>query len=893
MSGEIEMALTGARAFSVVRHALSGEVVEESPVLSEPAFTRLLSALQGTQARPSPLDLAVLIRHVLRHHAMQQEGGEAVRTFVHAGDGWPTEQQWRQVGIDVQPAADGFWLSAQPWRPTWMPDVGADGVDGTAAQAAERRALQATPGDPFLAGLHRQNYHSAGQRAAVRAALTTPPDATLLICLPTGEGKSLIFQAIAQYGFGDGESGAGVTLVITPTVALALDHERAALELGLPDQPRAYIGGQDHALMNQLIIERIADGTQGLCFASPEAACGPLRPALMRAARAGRLRALVVDEAHLVDAWGGNFRSEFQILSGVRHDLLKEQAGAPAFRTILLSATITPQAEATLKALFGAEVDGRPGQYEISAAVKLRPEIEYWVAPLTWEDERRVRVREAVCHLPRPAILYTTRVKDANRWYSELREMGFRRIACVTGETDSVTRQSIIDGWRDGSIDLVVGTSAFGLGIDNPHIRTVIHACIPETLDRFYQEVGRGGRDGRACISLLIPTGRDRETAAGLNKRRTITVERGFQRWQAMFAHPDRTHHGGNVFTLRLDVPPGFDERDIDMLSGRNTDWNTRTLTLMATSGLITLLGAGLRASAPVETDDALAAGPREVSGDAAVPPAAVSGVYQTVRIREPRHLDLAVWAQVVEPQRAALAEANRQSLHRMLDFLEQSQCVADILAPQYELRSRQSAADDATPAQASASDIQVHVARACGGCGYCRAIGRTSYSETPKVTRYPWPPLPVPRDLVDDTNRLVIYYSPATHPIARMSTPSRADRRRALEALAALLRGRAHNVIVLPDAGLDLVSVQGELPHWPLFLGEHMVSSQLPPGPTLVIVPPGARLTSLQLAPQDHARIFLLPEDYSDPSRPGTPLRDSYDGREIEWGALLRELHL
>jgi hypothetical protein len=115
------------------------------------------------------------------------------------------------------------------------------------------------------------------------------------------------------------------------------------------------------------------------------------------------------------------------------------------------------------------------------------------------------------------------------------------------------------------------------------------------------------------------------------------------------------------------------------------------------------------------------------------------------------------------------------------------------------------------------------------------------------------------------------------------------------MEALATLLRGRIHNVIVLPDAGLDLVSIQGALPHWPLFLGEHVVSSQLPPGPTLIIAPPGARLTSLQLAPQeqDHARIFLLPDEFLDPSRPGIPLRESYGGREVEWEALLRELHL
>jgi len=882
--------LTGASAFGAVQHVLRGGVVEPR-MLSEPAFARLYSALDSTWVRPSPLDLAVLIRHALRYHALQQENGESVRTFVLRGDGWPTAEQWKQVGIDALQVDNGFWVSAQPWCPTWMPHVGKDGVDGAAAQAAERRKLQAVLGDPFLVDLHRESYHSAGQRAAMRAALTTPPGATLLVCLPTGEGKSLIFHAIAKYGFGDGESGVGVTLVITPTVALALDHERAALDLGLPDQPRAYIGGQDHALTNQLIVERIAEGTQGLCFASPEAVCGPLRFALTSAAHGGRLRALVVDEAHLVDAWGGNFRSEFQILSGVRHDLLREQGTAPAFRTILLSATITPQAESTLKMLFGVEVDGNPGQFAISAAVRLRPEIEYWVAPLCREVDRRARVLEAVCHLPRPAILYTTEVRDADHWYAELREIGFRRIACVTGKTDNFQRQSVIEGWRDGSIDLVVGTSAFGLGIDNPHVRTVIHACIPETLDRFYQEVGRGGRDGHASISLLIPTEFDRKTAGGLNKTRLITVERGIQRWQAMFSHPDSKYLGGNMFTLRLDVPPGFSEDDIDMLSGRNTDWNTRTVTLMATSGLITLLGAGLQSALTSEAAPSVSSVEGSVTGSA-LPPMA-HGVFQTIRIRDPRHLDPDIWAQVIEPQRVALAKANRQSLKSMLDFLKQAQCVADTLAPQYELKPDQVSQGDAALVQVSSSDV--HVARACGGCGYCRESGREPYSELTTATWYPWLPLPAPRNLVDETNRLIIYYSSATHSAARASVASRAGRRRDQEALAALLRNRIRNVIVLEDSELDLISVQRELPHWPLFHSDQLYFPHLPPGPTLVVVPPGVGLTTHQLAPQreDRARIFLVPEGLEDPTRPGIPLRESYDGREVEWDDLLRELHL
>jgi ATP-dependent DNA helicase RecQ len=111
-------------------------------------------------------------------------------------------------------------------------------------------------------------------------------------------------------------SEGGLTLVVTPTVALAIDHENAALEKGF-EKPMAYRAG--NAENNDALVQRIREDAQSLCFASPEAICGPLRSVLTQAAVRGRLRALVVDEAHLIDGWGTGFRTEFQILAGIRH----------------------------------------------------------------------------------------------------------------------------------------------------------------------------------------------------------------------------------------------------------------------------------------------------------------------------------------------------------------------------------------------------------------------------------------------------------------------------------------------------------------------------------------------------------------------------------------------
>lgn len=146
-------------------------------------------------------------------------------------------------------------------------------------------------------------------------------------------------------------------------------------------------------------------------------------------------------------------------------------------RTVLLTATLTSRSARTLQTLF----DG-PGSFGVVSAAQLRPEIDYWVAAASGPDEREQHVLEALLHLPRPAILYVTQVHDARSWYARLSDLGFERLRCIHGETPSDARAETVKAWGEGSVDLVVGTSAFGLGIDNAEVRAVVHACVPETL---------------------------------------------------------------------------------------------------------------------------------------------------------------------------------------------------------------------------------------------------------------------------------------------------------------------------------------------------------------------------------------------------------------------------
>lgn len=812
------MNLSGAQAFASLRGLMSrSQPAGHAPTLLEPAFERLRGALADRLA--SPLDRAVLLRHVLLFETARRGGSPAAE--VELADDWGVD--WDRSGLDVALHGGLVRVKAKPWTPRWL--RGSDrGVDTWAASEVERRfaAGSAVGGDPFLAQLGLDTYRSRGQRAAARAVLTTPPGMTLAVVLATGEGKSLLFRLVDAIGFaGQAPDGRrGVTLVVVPTVALALDQEAAAGR----DAPRAWVGGASER--NAAIAEAVRAGTQGLCFASPEAACGPLRRPLLEAARAGVLRALVIDEAHLVDAWGTGFRTEFQTLAGLQHELLTASPLTFEPRTICLSATLGDAARETLETLFGAR------GFRVLSAARLRPEPDYWIADSTDQAGRATRVLEALRHVPRPAILYVTRVRDAEDWRCQLAAAGFGRVRMVHGGTGAAEREAVLDAWRRGTLDLVVATSAFGLGIDYPHVRSVLHACVPETLDRYYQEVGRGGRDGRSCLSLVLPAFGDAEIAREINETVVIGLPRGRERWASMFNGPKR-HLDGDRFALRIDVAPGGGAGDIDMVGERSTDWNARTLTLLARAGVLRLLG-----------------GSEQAVRDAA------QERWQSVEILDHDHLAAATWDRRVAPVRRRIAATNARNLGLMQKLLSQAgSCPADLLRELYS---------DAGPV--------------CSRCEICRHDpdhARRCAPDAEPVS--PWlcqAPVKEPvRSLLDHGNRLVVKLDEGM--LARRRLP---------DVLARLAGFGLRNLVVFGDADPDFDRAIDNLRDLVAFVARDAIpgASALPPGPEIVLVGAGAALRPAHLAARatGQERILIVRPDTRSPSRPQLPLDACHDGR-------------
>lgn len=823
------------------------------PASSCGACTRLMTAVNSDAG---PADLAVLVRQVLQREAARRltlsDNPPVPRLSVPRRAPWPVREVWESAGVRTIADGSGRWsVSADEWRPTWLAGADTKPPNVPLALPEPRRPHEReVQGDPVLAAVNRTKYRVTGQRDSMRAILTAPAGATLLVNLPTGAGKSLCAQLPAVL------DADGLTIVVVPTTALCIDQEKAVHERlpALGTHGLAYYSTPD-GQRNRDIRHRIRQGEQRIVFTSPEALSGSLAESVYIAAEAGRLQWLVVDEAHTVEAWGDEFRPAFQELAGLRRDLMRVDPRKAKFRTLLLSATVTGGVLQTLQTLFGD-----PGPFGMAAAVQLRPEIAYWRAFCPSEPEQRARVLEAVMHLPRPAILYATRVDAADAWRRVLSEAGFRRLDVVTGRTSASDRERILGRWRTGQTDLVVGTSAFGLGVDQQDVRAVIHACVPENLDRYYQEVGRGGRDGKACLSLVLDTARDTKDAAGINGRAIISVDLGLPRWTEMFRQKVRLE--GDRYRVPLSAAATF-----GMAGDYHESWNARLLNLMARAGLIAL---DFERPPPPPAADAQAEADHAVGDDDPM----LHARSRVIRVLDPGHLERAVWDSRVEPCRVETARSTRRYFDLLKSALNgRERCIADTLAEMYAIPGR------------------AVVSGACGGCAYCRGRGDEPWATEMPLIDSPWPrPAAIGAGLAERMrggNAWAVFYDPAS--LVNW-------KERILPAVHWLTTQGVRNVVLPLAWREDWASALAERRR-PVMLYEFEEFDPLllARAGTLVLHPPQAALPEDAHLPTatDDPRVIMLPEGVADPSAPHRALRDVIRCPSTTVNQLTRDLGL
>ena len=673
---------------------------------------RIAGALQSAWNGPAgSADAAVLLRQVLRCDDVRRNADEpagGVDAESRATSAWldvahcrsfPPNYPWNDFGLEAHPRNGvSTRIRAAPWMPRWLDCDSVPAVDHDVSDLRVVRRDESIRGDPFLSLIDEDftTYRTPGQRAAVRSALIASAGSTLVVNLPTGGGKTLAMLAPAVTAPASGS----VSVVVVPTVALAIDQQRRYANQH-PEAPlTAYHGGLTSDQKADFRA-RLRSGNQPILFTNPEALVTSLARPISSAASGGRLRLLAIDEAHIVASWGDAFRPHFHALAGLRTHLLREAnaAGHEAFKTVLASATITEDTLLLLEGLFG-----QPGPFLHVGAPVVRPEPSFWPAPMADTDERDARIIESLRHLPRPAIVYTT-LRDERaarpgtltpKRLSRLASAhGFTRFAVVDGSSTTSHREAVLRDLRDSpgqpsTIDLVFATSAFGLGLDVPDVRTIIHACMPESLDRYYQEVGRGGRDGRPMISLVLRTDPDEEVARGIAKARVLTADRARERWTAMVQASDALSHD----TLR--VPLTTVPIKLAHHSDYNERWNLLTASLMARAGA--LVWDFSLDELPTDSD-----------------PFVDDRGWLTLRILRSDHQSPDFWRDIVESVRTRMSSAQHDELKKLRTALLGRECMGQLVGHNYSI--------------SSPPRYRTECQQSCGGCARCRQDGRGRWS--------------------------------------------------------------------------------------------------------------------------------------------------------------------
>lgn len=686
--------------FSLLQESINSNTefieIEES---IHPLYKRFFSSYNIKFGDRSLLDISILLRQILLYETINLRKENFASLDIPINSKWPSELEWKKVGIQYTKVNNNWNISANLWTPSWLNKTDIQAVDYWANSDLNKRDeinFKSNASDIFLSkcGSKYVKYTSIDQQKAVRSTLSLEKGKTLAISLPTGEGKSLVFKSINSIGFFDTKNK-GLTLVIVPTVTLALDQEKDLQVEKENNNPYAYIGGREFE--NKILKEKIKDSEQDICFISPEAANGSLRQVLLTAAKNGNIRAIVIDEAHIVEEWGTGFRHDYQLFAGLWRQLLENSPISNQFRTILLSATFTQESINLVQTLFSFN----EYSFEVYSASKLRPEIDYWISEITNdEDLRERRIIESIYNLPRPAILYTTEVDDAKRYYQLLQDSGLKNIRIIHGESSTTDRNNVIEKWKSGQLDIVVATSAFGLGIDYQHTRSIIHACVPETLNRFYQEVGRGGRDGRSSISLLLPTKKDLATASRMNQKKFLENENAYNRWQTMFNNKKPIENKRDEYIIDLGAAPS---RNIDYDStGHNREWNIHVILLMVRAKLLQLSGIPVIEDNDLNYED--------------------YNRYVIVCILDENHYKKDVWTQNIEPVRINNKRANKESFNLLLEFIKQDKCPADILSQLYRF---------------SYLSKTYEVSLLCSNCNICRSSEK-KYNHPPLRRSFP-----------------------------------------------------------------------------------------------------------------------------------------------------------
>ena len=451
----------------------------------------------------------------------------------------------------------------------------ADCYSGNNEQVTETRFNKLCT-NRYIKDLTGFNYFkSEEQKLAVTGSLNSPAGSTTLVSLSTGGGKSLIIQTLAY-------EQPGLTIVIVPTISLMLDQVKNAISIIKPKNCNE-IQCYNHSSSTTKVIESIKKGELKLLFLSPEALIknAALRNCIDETNNKGNLKNLIIDEAHIIVEWGSSFRIDFQFIDSIQKKLLRNNNN---LRTYLLSATFSKRTVQLLKKCFS---DCEENWFEIRCD-SLRKEQRYcFLKAKSYADKNNKKI-ELIKKMPHPMIVYVQSPKEAETLRNQLLEEGLININIFTGETSTNSREQLIKQWSNDEFSIMIATCAFGVGVDKKDVRTVLHLYVPDNPNKYYQEAGRGGRDGFPCLSILLYMDDDVDSALTYASK-ILTPEKLIGRWFSMLNSTKSVKQGNNYVILDTATKPNYSEDPsfLDKMNQQDIEWNGSVILLMKRCGLL------------------------------------------------------------------------------------------------------------------------------------------------------------------------------------------------------------------------------------------------------------------------------------------------------------------
>jgi len=342
----------------------------------------------------------------------------------------------------------------------------------SAIPAALRRSLRDTFGIDEL---------RSGQHEVITRVLAGRP--TLAI-MPTGAGKSLCYQLPALHLD-------GTTVVVSPLISLMKDQAGKLEEAGVAAEQ---LNSAVKASEQDASMARIAGARSDIVFATPERLTDPGFRATLASQR---VALLVVDEAHCISQWGHDFRPAYLEIGAAI-----EALGHPT--VLALTATATAEVVEDIRHQLGVR------GMEVVNTGMYRPNLQMQVLQATSSAEKFRQLLETLHSTPGSGIVYTSTVRTCTEVFERLRDAG-EPVAIYHGKLPAAERNANQDAFMRGARRVMVATNAFGMGIDKADIRYVIHFQMPGSVQAYYQEAGRAGRDGQTARCVLIFDRRDRQ----------------------------------------------------------------------------------------------------------------------------------------------------------------------------------------------------------------------------------------------------------------------------------------------------------------------------------------------------------------------------------------------